>query len=173
MPPSLASRRRARDGDGVAVADSSSGKPRPKVPRRELDRDQMASLRIDAQATLDKLTSPKACASPAPAPPPAKAGGAGTLCRTADALTETLRGYVRRCQITGCVPLLDDVHNIVLNRQHEANATHRRAVAHEGAMCRSVDYVRLRELAAALVVCLWQCALRTPHARHLSAAREL
>ena len=129
-----------------------------KVIRRtpcEIEGDQMLVLRREAKETLDKLTTPKARAG-APSAPPLNGS---------TALHEALHSYIRRCQIAGCLPTLDDVHNIELNCRRDMVVARRRDAAHRKATFRSAEYMQLREFAATLAVALWRCALRTPYMR--------
>lgn len=76
-----------------------------------------------------------------------------------------MRAYIRRCQIGGTVPSINEIHNIELNNRKDRLANRTKDVAHRKAVHGSQDYIRVRELAATLAVTLWCGALRTPHMR--------
>lgn len=80
--------------------------------------------------------------------------------------------YLRRCQISGSVPSLDDVHNIVLNCEIDKEASKKRMKAHRVAVDKTFNYLSVRTLAATLVVSLWICAQRSPYARTARRAAE-
>lgn len=75
---------------------------------------------------------------------------------------QKLSAYIRKCQIAGNVALLDELHNIDLNRRLETEHAKRRQQVHRGIVSRSAQYTELRSLAAALVVSIWQAALKSP-----------
>jgi hypothetical protein len=158
--------------DDARPTDARPKADRPPVKRRrrrELEGDQLAELRRDARDTLDKLTSPKTRGSTDARAPTRPA----PVVRSADdALDVELRMYVRRCQIAGSVPLLDDLSNIELNQRRERRVAWQRDVAHRKAAHQTGDYVRLRELAAALVVALWRCALRSAYMQQAKRASD-
>lgn len=175
-PVAKASRRRHRSDE------TSIGPP------RELGLEALAGLRREAEEILDKLTLPakhlpnsreerlakvRKIASPpqsAPASPnngpiasDAVSDDSGAEMSPTKVIADTTRGYLRRCQISGSIPTLDELHNIELNARLERADAQQRSDAHIGALRRSERYVRLRALSASLVVSLWQATLRSPY----------
>ena len=163
----------------VALTHTPEGRPAAAPRRRRApDIEQLAALRRDAQDTLDKLTLPKArpatsstapaasAASAASAAPPPPVAGARA------ALEEALRAHVRRCQIAGRIPLLDDLHNIELNARCTVDVARRGASGRASAAQRAANHGQLRGLGATLVVALWNCVLRSPYMEHAKRASD-
>lgn len=176
-------------GGSGALALAHTPEARSTAPRRRrpLNTDQLAALRRDAQDTLDKLTSPRmrpvsakakaatgASGPPATStshPPPAPPLPSPAIDARAS-LEEELRAHVRRCQIAGRVPLLDDLHNIELNARHAVNAARQSASGRASATQRGATHGQLRTLGATLVVALWGCVLRSPYMAHAKRASD-
>ena len=145
--------------------------------RRELEPVQLDALRRDAQETFDRLIAANVARrapsgvhsgvyAPAPAPTP------GLAASSPPNTNAEIRDYIRQHQIGGGTLLLDDLHNIDLNFRRNRVEALRRDGARDNALGRSTDYVELRDLAAALVVCLWQCTLRSPYMRRAKRSSE-
>lgn len=121
----------------------SSG-PRRTNAGRTPDTSQLQAFRMDAAQILDKLTFAQRNAVPS----------------TSESLSPVelkTQAYIRRCQITGGRPLLDDIHNIVLSCLAEESRSPAGAN-----IASATDYPMLREKAAAFVVSLWICILPSP-----------
>ena len=83
--------------------------------------------------------------------------------RESTSLDARLFSYIRKCQMAGNVALLDELHNISLNRRLETQHVVKRSRVHREIVAHSEQYSELRTLAAALVVCIWQAALSSPY----------
>lgn len=142
---------RVETSPAIASKEHTTAIPQRCRLRHALNAEKIAALRRDAQDMLDKLTSPRQPTMKRLAVPPPP----GTS--TPAAIEGALRAYIRRCQIAGRMPLLDDLHNIELNMRYAVGA----AKAHS-----DTSHGRLRGLGATLVVALWTCVLRSPYMEH-------
>ena len=149
-----------------AQASEPAGLPK-NATRRALDPAQLQLLRSEAERTLDKLTTARAGPSTASAPVAVAVAIAATAGPSSDNDADSCaRTHIRRCQIAGVRPQLDDIHNIYWECRNNAAARGRRAEAHQCASRRSKQYCVLRAAGAALVVSLWQCTLRSPYMKN-------
>ena len=145
---------------------------------RELGADALATLRRESEDILDKLTLPAKHLPHSRGERLAKARKTAHACAAASLpsvippVADATRAYLRRCQISGSIPALDELHNIELNGRIEHAVHQRRSLAHAGALLRSERYVALRALAASLVVALWKATLRTPYMRKQRRAAD-
>ena len=131
----------------------------------------MQELRDAAERTLEKLTdngriysmtmdssasSGTSCTSSSKAP---------LLTMEDGEIADRVSRYIRKCQIGGMMPSLDDMHNITLNQAIYRDANNKRSRDHEIAVTKTNHFMLLRNLAASLVVSLWLSGQRSPYAR--------
>ena len=159
-PPKAArsgSKRGARCVDDCATPEAAPEAKRPRQARRSADsREEFDALRVDAEATMNKLLNFEKRVEAKKLPAEASSLDAGLLFEAA------VKKYKKECVATNVRPTLDAVHNLAL-RATAVAAEHRRKREVEEGRSALLLKVRTRQTVSSLAVALWLASCATPY----------
>lgn len=143
------------------TADPNASQKKLRVSKKHVEsNDHIASMVSEAASIFTKLMSAKKRPSSLP---PTPASSTSKLTDAASLSESAIKKYAKECIANQTLPLLDDVHNILIAVD---GIVRREKEKEDSARARSASIfrnVRFREIASRLAVSLWRGACSTPY----------